>query len=359
MSNYFNQIVNNSITNDPYISTYQASNSTTFRNNYAPINQMMGDSTYTRNINPLGRYLDPNQTQKKFIPTTTNFYNQLIQGSKVSNKKLDLVSLNYNSNSESLKPTQDIIISPINQFESSTQLFKMKTNQKNIEKSLVENSKLLNLITRNRVEHFSNEKLETSPTFITKEAFEKINKDDTYIDQIYIQALESKSLALCNYLKSNSKYWFWKSSWEKMNNALTKSKFSFTRLNESDSDIAYTINKGESTKFRIRGNDYKYIPLNISQYVLFHEMAHAANEKIGHGREFCDKLSVLCLAAFELGMIDLRKIKKEVYLTNNQPILCNADMKNEIINGCKIMIKNNPDLKDHYSEVIKFIQLQS
>lgn len=351
---YFNQIINNAITNDPYISTYVTSNDSSFKNNYAPLREMMGDSIYTRNINPLGRYLDPNQKEKVYNPTNCNIYSQLASGINVSKKDLDLVSLNYNSNPNSLK-SSGAITSPINQFESSTQLLKMKNYKKDIENSIINNSKILQTITKNRIERFTNQ---TSPKFITKESFTKVNKNDTYMDQIYIQALESKSIALCNYLQSNKKYWFWKKAWDKMNNSLTKSKFSFSRLNESDSDIAYTINKGENTKFRIRGNEYKYIPLNISQYVLFHEMAHAANDKYGHGKEFCDKLSVLCLAAFELGMIDVKKMKKEIYLTNSQPILCKADMKNEIINGCKIMIKNNESLKDHYSEVIKFIQKQ-
>ena len=196
------------------------------------------------------------------------------------------------------------------------------------------------------------------PTFTTssnKEGYRRENSDDTYIDQVYIQALEARAKAVCDYVRTNKTYAPWKKAWAKMNKSLSHAGFMFSRLKDTDADIAYTINKGEVTRFRIRGKNYSYIPINISQYVLYHEMAHAANDKFGHGREFCEKLSILCLAAYELGFINLKNIKKEIYLTNEQPILCQSDMKGEIRRGIELVIEANPGLTSHYTEFARYI----
>lgn len=195
------------------------------------------------------------------------------------------------------------------------------------------------------------------PKFVVrKEGYKRENKDDTYIDQVYIQALEARAKALCDYVKANKVYKPWMKAWMKMNKSLSQAGFTFSRLKDTDSDIAYTINKGQITRFRIRGKDYSYIPINISQYVLYHEMAHAANEKYGHGDEFCEKLAILCLAAYELGFINLKNIKKELYLTNEQPVLCQADMKGEITRGASLVMEANPEMTSHYKEFIEYIQ---
>ena len=190
-----------------------------------------------------------------------------------------------------------------------------------------------------------------------KESFTRENEDDTYLDQVYIQSLETRLISVLHYLRTNKTYKHWEKNWRALDNSMKSKNFSFSRLDSSDGDIAYTINKGEKTKFRIRGNDKKYVPLNIYQYVMLHEAAHCANyDKWGHGKEFCDLLSILCLASYELGFIDLRHMQKAIYLTNGQPIICQSDMKSEIIAGINLIISQNPSLRTHYQEMIEHIR---
>ena len=135
--------------------------------------------------------------------------------------------------------------------------------------------------------------------------------------------------------------------------------YSFSRLPENDQDIAYTIDKGKETKFRIRGNNNRYVPLNIYQYVLLHEAAHCANfNNWGHGPEFQDLLSILSLAAFELGFIRIRSIDTSLYKKNGQPILCRGDIKNEILHGIDLVKKNNPEMAEHYDKLADFVMRQ-
>lgn len=189
----------------------------------------------------------------------------------------------------------------------------------------------------------------------SRESYSRID-GDTYMDQVYIQSLESRMKAVCHYINNNRLYDYWNDGWKHMTKVLEDSNFSFSRLETSDADIAFTINKGELTKFRIRGNDMHYIPLNICQYVLYHEMAHIANYKEwGHGTSFCMYLSLLCLAAFEIGLIDIRRISEKVFTTDKKPILCQADMKSEISRGIDYMIKAHPDMKKHYEELRDYI----
>lgn len=191
----------------------------------------------------------------------------------------------------------------------------------------------------------------------SKESFTKENETDTYTDQVYIQSLESRLISVINYLKTNESYKKWIRNWNSLEKALKNSNFSFSRLDECDNDIAYTVNKGEKTKFRIRGKDRKYVPLNIYQYVMLHEAAHCANYgNWGHGKDFCDLLSILCLASYELGYINLQGIHKQVYLTNGQPIVCRSDMKKEILAGIELVRNENIDKLEFYNQLEEHIK---
>lgn len=189
-----------------------------------------------------------------------------------------------------------------------------------------------------------------------KEGF-RPSKEDSYLDQVYIQSLESRLIAAVHYVNDNKVYSPWADNWKALEKSMKKVNYSFSRLDECDADIAFTVNKGEETKFRIRDKDRKYVPLNIYQYVVLHEAAHCANYgKWGHGKEFCSLLSLLCLAAYELGFVNLRNMQKNVYLTNGQPILCQSDMKNEILRGIELMISNQPNYADHYKQMAEHIR---
>ena len=194
---------------------------------------------------------------------------------------------------------------------------------------------------------------------VRKQIDKDIEQVHTYMDEVYLRALEAKIVGIVHYLKTNPTYSPWKDCWDRMEKNIRKNGFNFQRLDESDQDIAFVIDKGVKKSFRIRGEDRRYIPLNIEQYVLYHEMAHLANDEFGHGAKFCMLLSIICLAGYECGYIDLKRISKTVYMTNSQPILCQADMKREISDGIGHIIKKNPNKEEHYRKFLRGVGLAS
>ena len=356
-------LVNSSIIDDQYRHTYRISNDPSLKNNYAPLNVMMKDTISTRNIHPVARYLDTSVPYYHDMLYNEKALNAIARGSNIQASDVTLDRVRLNGSPASIDRG---VITSANVYPKTKQIDKMKMNEKHINNIMNVKSNIKAIDAEQSVQTaelknnypdntYALESFRKPKFVIHKEGYRRENKDDTYIDQVYIQALEARAKAVCEYVRSNNVYSRWASSWSKMNKSLSQSGFTFSRLKETDADIAYTINKGEITRFRIRGKDYSYIPLNVAQYVLYHEMAHAANEKYGHGDEFCERLSILCLAAFELGFINLKNIKKEIYLTNEQPILCQADMKGEITRGIEYVIDANPELTSHYRELAKYV----
>ena len=168
-------------------------------------------------------------------------------------------------------------------------------------------------------------------------------------DYTYMSALKVRANAVCEYLRNNKAYKKWAHNWELLKSNLNGGKL-FTRLGNSDADIAYVVNKGEEIKFRIR--DLKrYTPINIYQYVLYHEMAHMSTEELQHTPFFLQLLNIISLAAFECGFIDLRKMPNSLYTTNGSPILNRESMKKEIQEGTRWLAEANPDSESYYKGI--------
>lgn len=186
-----------------------------------------------------------------------------------------------------------------------------------------------------------------------KERFESdIEKDADYM---YLQALKIRASAVCKFLNDHKSYKNWHKNWKLLEKNLKRNGLLFQRLDDTDSDIAYVINKGDKVGFRIR-DEKRYVPLNIYQYVLYHEMAHMSTEELQHTDKFHELLNIITLAGFELGFIDLSRMTKEFYLTNGQPIICSASMKDEIMDGCDWLISANPHSKLYYESIKKAIR---
>ena len=186
-----------------------------------------------------------------------------------------------------------------------------------------------------------------SPTS-NRETFE--NPIEKEADYMYIQALKTRASAVCRFLNDHVSYRKWASNWRLLDRNLKRNKLLFERLEDTDADIAYVINKGDQVKFRIR-DEKRYVPLNIYQYVLYHEMAHMSTTELQHTPKFHELLNIISLAAFELGFIDLSRTTKEFYMTNGQPILCRASMKEEIMDGCDWLIQANPHSELYYNSI--------
>lgn len=406
--------INSSISHNPTLYTNRLSNNINLTNNYAPVEKILADTIKTRNIHPIARYVEDQPLYPDMFYNDKSF-GQLVEAENKNNKpKLDamfddIVRIDHSKNN---KFDQNVVTPKrYDEMVKSTQNQNYLNPQTNLIRQINNNKEYINQVILNGFlskesfkptttstsldeiykENFSmrlgrkgnfqpinqkqqgKQQVELKPREIfklpkksnngkikittRKESFTKENEDDNYTDQVYIQSLETRLISVIHYVKSNNTYKYWNKNWEALEKAIKDSNFSFSRLDGCDSDIAYTINKGEKTKFRIRDKDRKYVPLNIYQYVMLHEAAHCANFKNwGHGREFCELLSILCLASYELGYINLQHMQKEIYLTNGQPILCQSDMKSEIISGIHAIINKNPQLRNHYEELIEHIK---
>jgi hypothetical protein len=188
------------------------------------------------------------------------------------------------------------------------------------------------------------------------------SSDDDTTDIIkanYINALRARAKAVTEYCLQSPQFSPWKKHWEFLaDNLFKKNKLTFKLLDESDSDIAYVINKGSEINFQVRDKT-RYAPLNIYQYVLYHEMAHMSTHTMQHTPEFHKMLNLLSLAAYELGFIDLRRIPHTTfYKMNSAPVTSAESLQDEIILGCNEMLeahKANPKLMVMYTDLRKHV----
>lgn len=411
-------VMNTSVVHDPEVNSILLSNSTNLTNNYAPLEKVIIDTNFKRNTHPLASYLndipfyDDAFYNNTHISALAKAHGQAILDSKFKNGKieLDMPRLNAQSSKYDDKTLTQTDYSEKRNRDANGFPTSIRTRQANeaalkdvmyasshLVKGGSKNINVANAYTAKnssntnaanelisdeeraemtleakakesynrktstplRIKATSSSKLSSDIASKQMETFTRENDDDSYLDQIYIQSLESRIIAVIHYVLNNESYSKWKSNWEALDKTLKKRDFNFSRLICSDADIAYTVNKGEMTRFRIRDNDRKYVPLNIYQYVLFHECAHIANfNNWGHGADFQRLLSLLCLAAYELGLIRLKTMTKTVYLSNGQPIVCQRDMKNEILHGINEVVSANPSLKAHYIAMMKHIEAQ-
>lgn len=207
-----------------------------------------------------------------------------------------------------------------------------------------------------------NEKFVNVNTQMTNniESFTYSNEQDKLAAPImiehYLMNLVTRAQSVCFYLRNNKSFAFWKKNWDLLyDNLYKKNNLLFEKLDETDSDIAYVINKGEEVKFRIRDNK-RFMPINVYQYVLYHEMAHMSTHELQHTKGFFELLSLICVAAMELGFIELSKINSSKFETNSQAILSKGSIKEELCNGCDLIINASPQSKPYYEELKDYIK---
>jgi len=163
---------------------------------------------------------------------------------------------------------------------------------------------------------------------INLKSMEDATERHTY--ETYFQILKSRALAVMNFCIENPAYQPWKDNWKFLkSNIINKNKLNFELLTRSDQDIAYVIEKGERICFRIHDKE-RYMPINIYQYVLYHEMSHMSTHELQHTPTFHKLLNLLSLAAYELGLIDLKRISKSIYTTNGAAILSAESLQDSI-----------------------------
>ena len=86
---------------------------------------------------------------------------------------------------------------------------------------------------------------------------------------------------------------------------------------------SYSINKGEQIILCLRSKN-KLMDINVMMFVAIHELAHLANETVGHDAKFWDTFKTLLLEAINIG----------VYV--------NHDFDKQPVEYCGMTINSNP-----------------
>lgn len=180
------------------------------------------------------------------------------------------------------------------------------------------------------------------------------------LDKTYKQLLRSSSYAVLNFLLNHEAYKPWMKHWIILRDNMEKTNLNIDKLSSNDDEIAYTIDKGEIIKFRWKDNG-GYINRNVFLYVLLHELTHESFpvEFQGHGEPFPQMLCLMCMAAVELGILDISKIPTETVISNDRPITSRSIIKQEVLYGVEMLKKaneNNPEIVEYYNGWREYIK---
>lgn len=169
--------------------------------------------------------------------------------------------------------------------------------------------------------------------------------------------LRSYAKCVTFYVNNNPKYSHWKDNWKILDKNLDKTDLLVERLSDDDEDVAYTENKGEVIRFRWRDGK-SYMQRQVFVYVLLHELTHQCFPRsfTGHKSPFPEMLCILCVAGYELQLFDLSKVPINVVYTNGQPLTSKGGLRNEIINGIKMLEQVNPDSKTYYQHLKQSVE---
>lgn len=189
-----------------------------------------------------------------------------------------------------------------------------------------------------------------------KEKFEVPCRDN--LDEMYQHILEARANAILTYLLKDPSFNPWRPQWELLKKNINKCNMDFKQLNDSHEDVAYSLDKGKELSFRFRDKD-KYMPLSVETYILAHEMAHVANEEVGHGDKFQEIMHVIEVAAYILKFIDLSKYPdNKVIYSNGQEIMSKRSMIYELTKGIETIIQRNPEpaRKEYWERILNRIR---
>lgn len=185
-----------------------------------------------------------------------------------------------------------------------------------------------------------------------KESFECSNRNE--FDEMYIHILESRAISINTYLLKHPSFKHWKHNWEFMKRNLDKTGITFEQLEDTDDDVAYSVDKGKELKFRFRDRK-TYIPLSIEAYILSHELAHMSTEELQHTKTFNELMCIIMVAAYMLRYIDLKNYPIITYKSNGQDILSKNSIKEELYDGIDLIIKYSPEYSDFWKNVKNYI----
>lgn len=248
---------------------------------------------------------------------------------------------------------EDLYMHKINQHRRKKLIVLDDDEKGDDEKNITSYSMMMETYVLNPMKNARSEmKSEVKRNEMNKESYDSSKYIDE-ADYTYLQILQERAMCVCRFLLNNKYYHKYINNWKLLASNLDKNKLTFQRLQDSDEDVAYVINKGEEVNFRFR-DKIRYIPINVYQYVLYHEMAHMSTHELQHTDNFYMLMSIIVLAGFELGFIDLKRIPNDVYMSNNQEILDRLTIKEEIKAGTHNI--ETPESKEHFEGLRNYIE---
>jgi len=196
-----------------------------------------------------------------------------------------------------------------------------------------------------------------------KETFINNSIQNDMSDELYKQILRTSAKAVSDWLLNFKPYKPWINNWEILKSNLEKTNLNISKLPSNDKEIAYTLDKGEIIKFRWQDNK-RYISKDIFMYVLLHELTHESFPKSfqGHSDPFPQLLCLLCVAATEIGILNIENIPRNIYMSNGRPITSRESIKSEILFGINMLIeanKNDPKIIEYYQAKQQYVNKYS
>ena len=169
----------------------------------------------------------------------------------------------------------------------------------------------------------------------------------TPLDHTYRELLRSSSYALLNFLLNHEAYKPWMKHWNILRDNMEKTNLNVEKLTTDDDEIAYTLDKGEVIRFRWK-DEHGYLNKNVFMYVLLHELTHESFPQSfqGHGEPFPQMLCLMCVAAVELGILDVSKVPSKTVMSNGKPITSKDSIKQEVLFGIEMLKKGNSTNND-------------
>ena len=247
---------------------------------------------------------------------------------------------------------EDLYMHKINQHRRKKLIVLNDDEKGDDEKNITSYSTMMEAYVLSPMKNARSEMKNEMRSEMNKESYDSSKYIDE-ADYTYLQILQERAMCVCRFLLNNKYYHKYINNWKLLASNLDKNKLTFQRLQDSDEDVAYVINKGEEVNFRFR-DKIRYIPINVYQYVLYHEMAHMSTHELQHTDNFYMLMSIIVLAGFELGFIDLKRIPNDVYMSNNQEILDRLTIKEEIKAGTHNI--ETPESKEHFEGLRNYIE---
>ena len=147
---------------------------------------------------------------------------------------------------------EDLYMHKINQHRRKKLIVLDEDEKGDDEKNITSYSTMMEAYVLNPMKNARSEmKSEVKRNEMNKESYDSSKYIDE-ADYTYLQILQERAMCVCRFLLNNKYYHKYINNWKLLASNLDKNKLTFQRLQDSDEDVAYVINKGEEVNFRFR-----------------------------------------------------------------------------------------------------------